>query len=104
MYGETDMGTNADLHNAFDRAIQLVDNRCMYGFQNWIEDSSDDHAAENRNRAAAMVLEKNYLEVKRLLAQHRDLLDRMANELLEKTTLIRSDIQRIMCESGITAA
>ena len=46
----------------------------------------------------AMVLEKNYLEVKKLLLEHRDLLDRMAMELIDKTTLVYSDVQRIITE------
>ena len=35
-----------------------------------------------------MVMEKNYLEVKKLLAEHRVLLDKMAAEALSKTTLV----------------
>ncbi len=99
VFGEVDMGTNADLHNAFHRAKCLVDNKCMFGFQNWIEDDHDAYAAENRNRAVAMVLERNYLEVKKLLVEHRELLDKMASELLIKTTLVRMDVQRIMNEN-----
>ena len=45
--------------------------------------------------AMAMVMERNYLEVKRLLAANRELLDRMAAELLRKTTLLYADVQRI---------
>ena len=104
VYGEADMGANADMHNAFRRARILVDNECMFGFQNWIEDDHDAFVAENRNRAVAMVMERNYLEVKKLLVQHRDLLDRMASELLEKITLVRMDVQRIMNESRNEAA
>ena len=48
VFGETDMGANSDLHNAFDNARYLVDNQCMYGFQNWIEDRFDAFAAEKR--------------------------------------------------------
>lgn len=99
VFGEVDMGANADLHNAFHRAKCLVDNECMFGFQNWIEDKHDAYAAENRNRAVTMVLERNYLEVKKLLVEHRDILDRMASELLEKVTLVRMDVQRIMNEN-----
>ncbi len=99
VFGEADMGANADLHNAFHRAKCLVDNECMFGFQNWIEDKHDAYASENRNRAVTMVLEKNYLEVKKLLVEHRDILDRMASELLEKVTLVRMDVQRIMNEN-----
>ncbi len=101
IFGEADMGANSDLHNAFSRAKYLVDDVCMFGFQNWIEDRHDAYAAENRNRAVTMVMEKNYLEVKKLLVEHRELLDAMASELLKKTTLVRTDIQRIMSGSSI---
>ena len=104
IFGETDMGANADLHNAFRRAKSLVDNQCMFGFQNWIEDEHDAFAAENRNRAVSMLLERNYLEVKKLLVEHRELLDRIAGELLEKTTLVISDIRRIMEQYKSNAA
>ena len=87
------------MHNAFRNAEYLVDNHCMYGFQNWVEDKSDAFAAENRNRAMAMLLEKNYLEVKKLLAEHRVLLDKMTAEALSKTTLVLKDIQKIMNEN-----
>ncbi|SFQ26840.1 cell division protease FtsH [Lachnospiraceae bacterium XBB1006] len=93
VFGETDMGATRDLHNAYIKAKHLVDDRCMYGFHNWIEDRHDAFVAENRNRTVAMVLEKNYLEVKKMLAGHREMLDRMALELLERTTLIYSDVQ-----------
>lgn len=36
------------------------------------------------------------LKVKKLLARNRDLLDRFAGELIEKTTLTFSDVQRIV--------
>lgn len=96
VFGETDMGANVDLHNAFRRTKHMVDNQCMYGFQNWIEDTHDDFEAENRNRTIAVIMEKNYLEAKKLLAANRELLDRMAEELMQKTTLIYSDIHRIV--------
>lgn len=104
VFGEADMGANADLHNAFQRAKCLVDNECMFGFQNWIEDKHDAYAAENRNRAITMVMERNYLEAKKLLVEHRSLLERMAKELLEKNTLVLTDIQRIMEEYHSEAA
>ena len=88
---------------AFENARHLVDNQCMYGFQNWIEDRSDAFVAENRNRAMAMLLEKNNLEVRKLLAEHRELLDKMAAEALSKTTLVLTDIQKIMNENTAKA-
>lgn len=95
VFGEADMGANTDLHNAFKNARCLVDNECMYGFHNWIEDEHDVVSAENRNRSMAMVLDKNYLEVKKLLIENRELLDKIAENLVQKTTLIYSDIREL---------
>lgn len=96
IFGETDLGANNDIHNAFDRACRIVDNYCTYGFQNWIEDGVHSFSGENRNRAMAMVIERNYLEVKCLLVKNRGLLDLMAEELVKKTTLVYGDIGQIM--------
>ena len=68
----------------------------MFGFQSWIEDEHDVFVAENRNRAMTFIMERSYLEVKKLLARNRSLLDIIALELMEKITLVRSDINRIM--------
>ena len=98
VYGEVDDGANSDLHNAFDNAKGLVDNLCAYGFQNWIEDRDNDYSAENRNRTMAMILERNYIEAKKIIVENRQLLEKIVDELLAKTTLIHADIQRIIDE------
>ena len=98
VYGEVDDGANSDLHNAFDNAKGLVDNLCAYGFQNWIEDLDNDYSAENRNRTMAMILERNYIEVKKIIVENRQQLEKIVDELLAKTTLIHADIQRIIDE------
>ena len=101
VYGEPDIGANRDLHNAYDSAEKIADNFCSYGFQNWIQDKDTAFSAENRNRTMAMIMERNYMEVKRLLARNRDLLDRIAEELLEKTTLVHADVERIMKKDSL---
>ncbi len=95
VFGEADMGVYSDIRNAFRKAELLVDHRCMYGFNSWIHDDNTSFSAENRNRAMTMVLEKNYLEVKKLLAENRCLLDKIAEELIKNTTLTYSDVQKI---------
>ena len=98
VFGETDMGARVDLQNAYNKAKYLVDDQCMFGFQNMKTDDRDAYVEENRSRTIAMVMEKNSLEVRKLLAEHRKLLDRMAVEAFNKTTLVMTDIQRIMSE------
>ncbi len=99
VFGEVDVGANNDLHHAFDIATKLVDNYCSFGFQNWIDDKNNAFVSENRNREMASVMERNYMATKKMLVDNRRLLDKVANALLEKTTLIYSDIQGILSES-----
>ncbi len=96
VYGETDLGANNDLHNAFEKARRIVDDYCTYGFSNWIEDCETSFSAENRNRTMALIMEQNYQAVKKLLIKNRALLDCMTEALMERTTLIYSDIQEIL--------
>lgn len=96
VFGVSDMGANNDLHKAFDHAETLVDDTCSFGFGNWIQDHHDAVAVENRNREMASLVERNYIAVKKLLIENRELLDKFAKALLEKTTLIYSDVQKLM--------
>ena len=96
VYGDADPGVNGDMHNAFDLARKIVDNFCSFGFDTWIEDENNQFSAENRNREMASLLRRYYLEVKQLLTQHRELLDKLTNALIEKTTLTFSDVQMII--------
>lgn len=96
VFGASDMGANNDLHKAFDYAEKIVDYTCSFGFNSWIQDKDSDFAAENRNRDMASIVARNYMAVKKLLIEHRELLDKFAKALLEKTTLIYSDVQKLM--------
>ncbi len=96
VFGETDSGSNNDIHNAFDKAERLVDDLCSFGFHNWIQDDNSAFAGENRNHAMSLVMEMGYRDVKKLIIENRHKLDRIASELMNKTTLIHADIQRIM--------
>ena len=100
VYGEADEGCNSDLHNAFSNASILADNLCVYGFHNWIEDSNTSFVAENRNRSMTMILERNYLEVKKIIVENRDLLEELVTELMNKRTLISSDVQKVFSKNN----
>lgn len=96
VFGASDMGANNDLHMAFDYAEKIVDSTCSFGFNSWIQDKDSDFAAENRNREMVAVMERNYTAVRKLLIENRYLLDTFAEALLKQTTLIYSDVQKLM--------
>lgn len=96
VFGEPDIGANSDTHIAFDIAERLVDNYTAYGFHNWIQDGYADFSAQNRNQAMSIIMEENYMEVKKLLIKNREKLDVIAGELINRMTLVHSDIDKIM--------
>ncbi len=104
VFGESDLGVNADLHNAFEKAKRLVDNYAVFGFDCWIEDNNAAYVEQNRNRAMSMVLDRDYLEAKRIIARNRCILDELANRLLEKTTLICTEISEVCSSLKKTSA
>ena len=96
IYGEPDVGAHDDLKRAFRLTEKIVDQYCSYGFHNWIYDGYSDSSGENRNHTMATIMETNYVAAKMILAKNRDKLDRLADALMEKTTLIHTDIQKIV--------
>lgn len=94
-FGESDIGVGSDIRNAYGRAEELADYLCAYGFQNWKKGDFGGFATENRDRTMVMIMERSYFEVKKLLVEHRESLDKLATALMEKTTLIYSDVQKI---------
>ena len=51
-----------------------------------------------------MVLDRDYLEAKRIIARNRCILDELANRLLEKTTLICTEISEVCSSLKKTSA
>ena len=96
-YGEVDVGASNDLNRAFKIAARFYDEYCGFGFDSNLSYNRDvsDMQKERHNQRLAQELEKTYLEVKEILVKNRDFLEKVANKLLEKTTLMMSDIQEI---------
>ena len=96
-YGEIDVGATNDLNRAFKIASRFYDDYCGFGFDSSIFFSRDvsDSQKERFNQRIAIELERNYMEVKEILAKNREFVEKVANRLLEKPTLMMSDIQEI---------
>ena len=96
-YGEIDVGATNDLNRAFKIASRFYDDYCGFGFDSSIFFSRDvsDLQKERFNQRIAIELERNYMEVKEILAKNREFVEKVAEKLLEKPTLMMSDIQEI---------
>ena len=97
-YGTICADTNVadDIKYAFDICKELVGIYCVYGFN---------YIADNRNKASALIerqtilaqseMEKYYQQVKKILMDNKDFLNKIADELADKKTLLFGDIQNI---------
>lgn len=97
VFGEIDVGATNDLKRAFRIAARFNNDYCGVGFDSntcYIDDISDSQRERNNQKITAE-LDKAYLEVKEILVRNREFLEKIAGKLLEKTTIMMSDIQEI---------
>lgn len=96
VYGITDTGANDDIHKAFTITTQLVDNLCSYGFDKFLRNTNSNELKDRYDIVIAHEMEKYYQKAKRILIENRALLDKITESLIEKRTLMHSDIQEII--------
>ena len=100
-FGEIDIGASSDIEKAFQVVKRFVDDYCGFGFDAINRRPYADQAVNNCSSRIASVLQNYYMEVKEILAKNREFLDKLANELLKKTTLLTKDIQRVKSSCNI---
>ena len=97
VYGVTDVGCNNDLHRAFDITERFVDDYCGYGFNYWegIGRKSSDNLMERKENFIQNEIERYFQMAKKILIENREFLDKLADSLVDKKTLVYQDIQAI---------
>lgn len=103
-YGKIASGTNSDLYKACSQLDTSVKRIGTYGLANLgfgNETASQDERSEIIITAE---LERLLYKAKEILAENREFLDKVAAELLEKQTLLNSDIARIRKTCSIRPA
>lgn len=101
VFGEPDTGVNSDLHRAFDIVQRFADNYCEYGFGYWEDrDSSPARLALRETRITAD-MEMYYAKARKILIDNRAFLDNLAKRLMEKDTIVASEIAKIKEKSGV---
>lgn len=95
-FGTTDVGANSDLHRAFNIVERFADNYCTYGFGEFERNSTmGTQAMDRKDTVISIEMQRYYSETRRILCEHRELLDKAAGALIEKKTLLRSDIEQL---------
>lgn len=100
-YNEPDLGVESDMEKAKDEIRYALEKLCLFGFE-YIYDSDDFSRKQSPDRLK-LIIEKMteiitdwYEECKQILLENKDLLDKLANLLLEKKTLIWNDIKKLL--------
>ena len=104
VFGETDVGSNNDLHRAFDIAIRFVDDYCSNSFDRRIQGREySNGVVERRDMQLSFEMEKFYHKAKKILTLNREFLDKLATALMNKDILTSVEIQAIKATCKMVA-
>ena len=93
-YGKIDTGCTSDIDRAFHIVERTTRDFAGYSFMCHDELSLDDNwAKKNKQRIMAFKMDEYYSRAKRILVENNDLLERMADLLVEKKIITYLDIQ-----------
>ena len=99
--GIVDPGCNDDMHKAYNTVTRIVDNYCAYGFMNWegiCEKQSSDALLARKETIVSFEMQKFYMKARKILMDHRELLDRVAAELAARSAIPFRGMREIMEE------
>lgn len=94
-YGEIDVGASNDLQRAFKITARFIDDYCGFGFDAYVPIPNSVNTIDRCSDKIGFFINNYYNEVKEILAKNREFLEKIAGKLLEKTTIMMSDIQEI---------
>ena len=93
---EIDMGTNKDLHMAYDQLRALIDNVASYDFNSWCHgDETSSLIYDHLDAVTGGEMARYYMKTKRILSENKAFLEELINQLIEKKTLSYKDIAKI---------
>lgn len=99
-FGDTDMGAAGDIGKAVNMCDILIREICAKGLSNETEDlrGQSDTKRSSLETQRSVMLEDFYQEAKKLLRSNWDLVERLAQALIEKETIICDDLDAIYAD------
>jgi cell division protease FtsH len=95
--GVTDIGANADIHRAYAIVERFIDHYCSYGFDKFQSEFSSEKLLEKKENFIYMEIERYYKQVKRMIAENVELLDKITDALMVNKTITACDIKELKC-------
>ena len=99
VYGKDDIFSDYEISDAASLVKRLIDTHCSYGFIRFGDKKSNEFL-KRKEVEVKLELERYYRRTKEILMDNRELLDNIANELIEKEVLFSGDIRRMVSECG----
>ncbi len=97
IFGEPDIGSTEDIEEAYKIVKHLVTRDAITGLSlSGGEQYVSGELEDKQNLVVPHILELYYLRAKKIIAQNRDLLIRLADELREKKTMTSKDIRKVI--------
>ena len=93
--GQVCVGCTDDVGDAFCLVSKLVDDFCAYGFETFTQRQSSEWLLAKNNQLVSKEVNRYYQQTKRILVENREFLDKLANALMKKKTLLQKDIKEI---------
>ena len=95
VFGLSDMGCRADIHEAFLAVSELVESVCTVGFETYNASDPSSYVLERRDRLVAFEMERYYQMAKRIIAENRAFLDVITDALVDRKTLTYRELAKI---------
>lgn len=95
VYGQVCVGSSDDMNGVFKVVDKLVDENTAFGFETFTHRCSSEWLLAKKNQVVSKEVNRYYMQTKRMLAENREFLDKMAAALMEKKTLLQKDIREI---------
>lgn len=104
VYGEPCLGNCSDLHASFELGQFLVEVENIYDFRGWVANNCPAAMETHANRDITMqtIVSRCYNKAKRIIVKNRKILDRLAEEVIDKRVVTYKDIDRIKGVEGIS--
>lgn len=99
VYGKDDIFSDYEISDAASLVKRFIDTHCSYDFI-CFGDKKSNELLKRKEVEVKLELERYYRRAKEILMDNRELLDLVANELIEKEVLLSGDIRRMVSECG----
>ena len=94
-YGKVDTGCSSDMDRAYRIVERIIKDYCGFSFNAHYNYIDPTWAYDNKEKEIAFKMQEYYNKAKRILVENNDLLERMADLLVEKKIITYLDIQAL---------